>query len=116
MDSTTSIEQLKAEIRRFSDQRDWEQFHTPKNLAMAVAAEAGELLEPFLWMEGNASREVVHDHEKRPEVMAELADVIIFCLRFADIAGIDVADAIREKLVVNAARYPVSKARGSSKK
>ena len=111
-----TLEALTARIRAFSDARDWEQFHAPKNLAMALAAEAGELMEHFLWCESEASRVLCENPEKRDAVAEELADVLIYALRFADVAGIDSAEAILAKLRRNEERYPVEKAKGSAAK
>jgi NTP pyrophosphatase (non-canonical NTP hydrolase) len=83
---------------------------------MALTAEAGELMEHFLWAEAAASREIVRDPVKRLKIQEELADVIIYALEFANIAGIDVAAAIEAKMTANAAKYPVEKARGRSDK
>ena len=112
----TTIDELTARIRAFARERDWEQFHAPKNLAMALAAEAGELLEPFLWCESNASRKLCDDPDKRAAIAEELADVLIYALRLADVAGIDPVEAILAKLCRNEERYPVEKAKGNSAK
>ena len=115
-DDDTTLEDLKVRIRAFARERDWEQFHAPKNLAMALAAEAGELLEPFLWCENEASRKLCDNPEKHAAVAEELADVLIFALRLADVAGIDPTDAILTKLARNEKRYPIEKAKGNSAK
>lgn len=115
-DEAATFEELIARIRAFSDARDWEQFHAPKNLAMALAAEAGELMEPFLWCESEASRRLCDDPKKKAAVAEELADVLIYALRFADVADIDPAEAVLAKLRRNEERYPVEKAKGNSAK
>lgn len=112
-DEACTIAELKEAVRGFVRERDWEQFHAPKNLAMALAAEAGELLEPFLWLDTQASHAVARDH---PEVAEELADVVLFALQLANVADIDLSSAIREKMKLNAQKYPVEKARGTSRK
>jgi dCTP diphosphatase len=110
----TSIEALTGEIRDFRDARDWLQFHNPKELAVAITAEAGELLQHFVWQSaGQSERRVV---ERRPEIESEIADVAILLFELADNCGIDLAQAMRAKLARNAERYPVEKARGSNKK
>lgn len=114
-DATTTAE-LKARVLAFARERDWEQFHAPKNLSMALAAEAGELMEHFLWATPAQSRAVVRKAAKRKEIGEELADVIIYALEFANMTGIDVAAAIERKMAVNAKKYPVEKARGRSDK
>ncbi len=100
----------------FAREREWEQFHSPKNLSMALAAEAGELMEHFLWTESAASQAVVREPAKREEIADEIADVVIYALEFANISGLDLAAAIEAKLAKNAAKYPVEKARGNAKK
>lgn len=115
-DSSTTLAEIKTRILAFAKERDWEQFHAPKNLSMALAAEAGELMEHFLWATSEASREVVNDPAKRAKIEEELSDVIIYALEFANMTGIDVAAAIEKKMAANAAKYPVEKARGRSDK
>ena len=115
-DASTSVAELKSRILAFARERDWEQFHAPKNLSMALAAEAGELMEHFLWATPEASADLAHQPAKRAAIESELADVVIYALEFANITGIDVAGAIERKMAANAARYPVEKARGRSDK
>jgi len=115
-DPHTTLAELKNRILTFARERDWEQFHAPKNLSMALAAEAGELMEHFLWATPEASKAIVADPTKRQRIEEELADVIIYALEFANITGIDVAQAIEAKMAANAAKYPVEKARGRSDK
>src|SRR5580704_3227497 len=93
---TMSIEELVQSVREFRDERDWRRFHTPKDLAAAIAIEAGELQELFLWKSGSADLEVLE--HRRSEVEQELADIAIFLLSFVDVAGIDLAAAIQAKL------------------
>jgi dCTP diphosphatase len=111
---TMSIEELVQSVREFRDERDWRRFHTPKDLAAAIAIEAGELQELFLWKLGSAEGEVLE--HRRSEVEEELADIAIFLLSFVDVAGIDLAAAIQAKLQKNALRYPVETYRGSNAK
>jgi NTP pyrophosphatase (non-canonical NTP hydrolase) len=115
-DSERSIADLKAAVKAFADERDWLQFHSPKNLSMAIAAESGELLEHFLWMESEASRGALEDDAKRQAVADELADIIIYCVQFANVTDIDLADAIAAKMQQNAHKYPVEKSKGRSDK
>lgn len=115
-DSTTTISELKTRILAFARERDWEQFHAPKNLSMALAAESGELMEHFLWSTPEQSCAVAVDPTKRQKIAEELADVIIYALEFANITGLDVAAAIEAKMAANAAKYPVEKARGRADK
>ena len=109
-----SMESLTREICAFRDARDWRQFHNPKELAVAITAEAGELLQHFVWQSPEQSEQRVID--RRAELESEMADVAILLLELADNCGINLADAIRAKLARNEDRYPVAKARGSNKK
>jgi NTP pyrophosphatase (non-canonical NTP hydrolase) len=115
-DSTATIADLKARVLAFVRERDWEQFHAPKNLSMALAAEAGELMEHFLWAEPEESRRIAAGSAKRAQIAEELADVVIYALEFANATGLDVATAIEAKMAANAKKYPVEKARGRSDK
>lgn len=111
---STTIEALTSEIRAFRDARDWLQFHNPKELAVAITAEAGELLQHFVWQDPEQSSQRIVD--RRAEIESEVADVAILLFEFADNCGIDLAAAMRAKLARNEERYPVGKARGSNKK
>jgi dCTP diphosphatase len=110
----TDIENLREQLRAFAAERDWDQFHSPKNLAMALSAEAGELLETFQWLTEEQSRRL------SPGAMAaageEIADVLLYLIRLADKLGIDPIDAAKRKLAANAAKYPADKARGNARK
>lgn len=108
--TTDSLETLSKQMARFAAARDWDQFHNPKNLAMALTAEAGELIEHFQWLTpGQAAR---LPKAVRAEVALECADVLLYLLRLCDRLDIDLARATRKKLVLNARKYPVRKARG----
>ncbi len=115
-DSDTSIAELKQRVADFATERDWQQFHSPKNLSMALAAEAGELMEHFLWADAEASYETAASEAKRGKIKDELADVVIYALEFANVTGIDLSEAIRVKMQQNARKYPVEKAKGRSEK
>lgn len=115
-DANTTFAELKSRVLAFARERDWEQFHAPKNLSMALAAEAGELMEHFLWATADASRATVNDPAKRQKIEEELADVIIYALEFANMTQIDVASVIEKKMAANAKKYPVEKAKGRSDK
>lgn len=108
------INDLQADLRQFASDRDWEQFHSPRNLAAALSVEAAELLEHFQWLTDAQSREL--PAEKRIQVSEEIADVLLYLLQLSDKLGIDPLDAGRRKLQANAAKYPIEQARGSSKK
>lgn len=99
------IEALKAEIRAFADARDWEQFHTPKNLSMAVAGEAGELVAEFQWLTANESERSQLPESKFNDIELEIADVAIYLLRLVDVLDVDLPGAIRRKLEINKGRF-----------
>jgi NTP pyrophosphatase (non-canonical NTP hydrolase) len=115
-DSETTLADLKLRVLAFVRERDWEQFHSPKNLSMALAAEAGELMEHFLWATAEQSRVTAADANKRSKIADELADVIIYALEFANATGLDIATSIHAKMAANAKKYPVEKARGRADK
>ncbi len=115
-DSATTLAQLKERILAFVRERDWEQFHAPKNLSMALSAEAAELMEHFLWSSAEESRAVAADPVRRQKIAEELADVVIYALEFANATGLDVAASIESKIAANARKYPVDKAKGRSAK
>ena len=115
-DSTTTVADLKTRVLAFVRARDWEQFHNPKNLSMALAAETGELMEHFLWATPEQAQAIPHDPAKRAKIADELADVVIYALEFANITGLDLATAIEVKMAANAKKYPVEKAKGRSEK
>lgn len=110
----SDIVQLRDAVRRFAAERDWDQFHSPKNLAAALIVEAAELLEHFQWL--TAEQSAALSSETRANVTEELADVLIYLVRLADKLDVDLIAAANAKLVRNAAKYPVDKARGSTKK
>jgi dCTP diphosphatase len=112
----TTLADLVAAVCRFRDQRDWAQFHTPKNLAAATAIEAAELQERFLWQtDAEVSRDLA-DPAKLAGVAEEIADVVMFAMLLADRLGIDLAEAIPAKLAANERKYPVELARGNARK
>lgn len=115
-DAITPVEALKRAVRRFSDERDWAQFHSLKNLSMALAIEAAELMEPFQWLDAAQGAALMDDPAKRRAVEEELADVFIYALQFASRAEIDLASAVARKLAKNALKYPADISRGSSEK
>lgn len=115
-DASTTVGDLKDRVLAFAREREWAQFHAPKNLSMALAAEAGELMEHFLWASADDSKTLMADEKKRAKIEEELADVIIYGLEFANMTGIDLAAAIERKMAANAEKYPVEKSRGNSAK
>lgn len=108
------VQALQAALRQFADERDWSQFHTPKNLAASLSIEAAEVLEHFQWLTDEQSKNL--SPEQRDKVALEIADVLLYLLQLADKLQIDPVAAAKNKLAINAEKYPVDKARGSSKK
>lgn len=108
------FEELKSRLRQFADERDWDQFHAPKNLVMALSVEASELLEHFQWLNEQQSHELPAD--KLREVSHEMADIFIYLMRLSDKLGVDMVKAVEEKIVLNEKKYPADKVRGSSRK
>jgi dCTP diphosphatase len=111
---TDSLKALSARLATFAQERDWDQFHNPKNLAMAVAGEVGELVEHFQWLTFEEAEKL--PASTRDEVALEAADVLLFLLRLCDKLGIDLAEAAERKLELNAKKYPIAKARGRATK
>ncbi|HEY9447009.1 MAG TPA: nucleotide pyrophosphohydrolase [Burkholderiales bacterium] len=109
-----TLEVLRTRIAQFAAERDWDQFHNPKNLAMALAIEAGELMEHFQWLTADAAAAL--PDSVRDEVALEAADVLLYLLRLCDKLGIDLREAAERKLVLNGQKYPADKARGRSTK
>jgi NTP pyrophosphatase (non-canonical NTP hydrolase) len=99
------IQRLASEIKKFADARDWEQFHTPKNLSMAVAGEAGELVAEFQWLTAEQSSRSNMTSEKFKDVELEIADVAIYLIRLADVLGVDISEVVRKKLAINESRF-----------
>lgn len=109
-----SLESLRDQLRIFAKERDWDQFHTPKNLSMALIAEAAELVEHFQWVNGDNSH-LLEDTTRR-SVEEELADILIYLVRISDKLGVDLYEAAERKLAINAHKYPADKVRGSARK
>jgi len=112
--SEPAIEELKSKLKEFAQMRDWEQFHSPKNLAMALSVEAAELLENFQWMTEKQSE--ILSPQRQAAVAFELADIFIFLLRISDQLNVDLMEVTKRKMELNNKRYPVDKVKGSSKK
>jgi NTP pyrophosphatase (non-canonical NTP hydrolase) len=114
MSQAPSLDELSAKLAAFAAERDWDQFHNPKNLAMALAGEVGELLEHFQWLTFDQAANLTP--AVRDEVALETADVLLFLLRLCDKLGIDLAAAAERKLEINALKYPVNQSRGRATK
>jgi dCTP diphosphatase len=110
------LDRFRRELREFARARDWERFHTPKNLAMALAAEAGELLEVFQWLSDEQARPQRLDEATRAAAHAELADVVIYAIRLSDVLEIDLDEAVKSKIESNGRRYPVETDHGKAEK
>ena len=111
-DRITTVGQLRAMVRRFVDDRDWQQFHAPKNLSMALSIEAAELMEHFQWLSVEQSRSIRYDTKRLDAVTEELADVVCYALALANELDIDLTEAMRSKMRKNEAKYPVETYRG----
>ena len=109
-------QRLAMALRSFAAERDWDQFHTPKNLATSISVEAAELLELFQWSRGQRDWDEVNDVSIRSKVEDELADILLYVIRFADKAGIDLDAVAERKIASNAQKYPAEKFRGSDRK
>ena len=110
------LQDLTTEIRAFADARDWAQFHTVRNLILALAGEVGELAAEIQWVPDEAMEQTLKQPDKMAAIEAEVADVAIYALRLADVMGLDLAEAVRRKLLLNEQRYPVGQARGNARK
>jgi NTP pyrophosphatase (non-canonical NTP hydrolase) len=109
-------QKLATLLRSFAAERDWDQFHTPKNLATSISVEAGELLELFQWSRGQKDWNEVSDGAIRRRIEDELADILLYVIRFADKAGTDLQAIAERKIASNAAKYPADQFRGSDRK
>jgi NTP pyrophosphatase (non-canonical NTP hydrolase) len=112
--STSDLTELRDMIRTFVNERDWDQFHTPKNIACALSVEAAELLEPFQWLQNGEAQEL--GAEQLEHVRHEMADVLVYLIRLADKLDVDLMSAVADKMVLNRAKYPAELVRGDAKK
>ncbi len=110
----SELEELRVRVNNFADERDWNQFHSPKNLAMALIVEAGELVEHFQWLKENESYDL--SREKLAAVEEEIADIFVYLIRIAHQLDIDLMSAAKKKIELNESKYPVEIVRGSAKK
>ena len=116
MDTKTTIIELKQLVQTFCEERDWDQFHDAKELAIGISTEAGELLEHFRFKSRDQINELFKDEKKRLEISEELSDVLYFVLRFAQMYNIDLTSNLHLKNEKNARKYPISKVKGCNKK
>ena len=113
MDDSTKISELKNLVQDFCEVRDWDQFHSPKDLAIGISTEASEILEHFRFKSEEESKQLLQD---KPEIAEELADVFFFILRFSQMYNIDISDELKNKIVKNNKKYPAEISKGSNKK
>ena len=111
-DATTTLQQLRDLIEAFVDERDWHQFHAPKNISMSLAIEAAELMEHFQWVTGDASRAIVDDPDKLSQVAEEMADVLCYLLALSNELELDLASALHLKMIKNREKYPADEFKG----
>ena len=111
-DQTTVVADLREATARFVAEREWQPFHSPKNLAMALAVEAAELMEHFLWIDNDASRAEMRDPAKREQVADEIADVSCLIFALCNALDLDLSETVRRKMAKNVLKYPVEKSRG----
>lgn len=109
------INKLKITLREFAKNRDWEKFHNPKNLAMSVACESGELLEVFQWMSDSESSKFPYNHALKERIEHEISDVILYLVRLSDLIDININDSIIKKIEINNKKYPPEKVKGNVK-
>lgn len=112
-DAKTTVADLRKMVQDFVNEREWEKFHAPKNVTMALAIEAAELMEHFQWLDVEASRELANDPQKLHDVGEELADVLCYGLALANTLGLDISETMRKKMEKNRAKYPVDRFRGT---
>ena len=115
-DAETTLQDVKDTIARFTAERDWQQFHSAKNVAMALASEAAELMAHFRWSDAGQDAAILNDAQSLREIRHEVADVLVLLAEFANVTGIDIAQAVQEKMEINSQRYSVEKSRGTPTK
>lgn len=111
-----NIRKIQKRLSEFAGQRNWDQFHSPKNLSMALASEAAELLEIFQWLTEEQSREIINNEKEMSLIKEEIADVVIYLVRLADKLNVDIEKAVLEKIALNEKKYPVELAKDNAKK
>jgi dCTP diphosphatase len=115
-ENSLDLNAIASALRDFAAERDWDQFHSPKNLASALVVEAGELLEHFQWLTEKQSFEAARDPQLLARITEEVADVLIYAIRLSDIVGLSLSNAIDDKIAANSLKYPVAKSRGRATK
>lgn len=115
-DSDTNIAELKKVVKKFCEERDWDQYHNPKDLAVGLILEAAELIEPFRFKPADEAEAIIRDPAKKPEIEDEMSDILYFLLRMAQLYDIDIASAFERKMEKTSKKYSVSKFKGVNKK
>jgi NTP pyrophosphatase (non-canonical NTP hydrolase) len=116
MSENLNIQKISLDLQKFADDRDWQKFHTPKNLAISIAIEASELLQLFQWSRGQTDWLELKDEKLKHKVEDEIADILLYLIRFADLANLDLETIVLNKIHVNSTRYAVDKFKGTDKK
>ena len=111
-----NTEKIALELKKFATERDWDQFHTPKNLATSISVESAELLELFQWTRGQKDWSEIEEVEIKEKIENEVADILLYLIRFSDLAKIDLEKVALRKITLNAQKYPIEKSKGSDKK
>ncbi len=111
-DQSTTVGELRSLVERFVAERQWSVFHDPKNLSMSIAIEAAELMEHFQWVRSEDLAALINDAKLKSEIRDELADVLCYCLALSNVLGLELSDAVRDKMIKNAAKYPAEQYRG----
>ena len=111
-----NISDIKKRLAQFASARNWDQFHSPKNLSMALAAEAAELLEIFQWLTDEQARDIVHDEKEMAQIRQEIADVMIYLIRLADKLDVNIEHAVLDKIALNEKKYPIALAKDNAVK
>ena len=111
-----NTEKIALELQKFAAERDWDQFHTPKNLATSISVESAELLELFQWTRGQKDWSEIEEVEIKEKIENEVADILLYLIRFSDLAKIDLEKVALRKITLNAQKYPIEKSKGSDKK
>jgi dCTP diphosphatase len=111
-----NIELIQTILSNFAKERDWERFHSPKNLSMALVGEAAELLETFQWLTEQQSKDIVKSEKKMAQVREEIADVFISIIRLADVLNVDIEKSVIDKMAINAKKYPIETSKGNTEK
>ncbi|MFG1501093.1 nucleotide pyrophosphohydrolase [Halobacteriovorax sp. XZX-3] len=111
-----NVKKINDLVSKFNEERDWDQFHSIKNLSMALSVEASELVEIFQWLKESESNEVINDPELKSRVEEEISDIFIYLMRIAFKSGIDIESSVMKKIKLNSEKYPIEKAKGSAKK